>query len=78
MESKKEIRVYIVSYNFIMDKYGEDFDINTIDDDSFITMAEDEGNVYSLKGFQNQWNYENETMPIADYSYIRFIEVEVY
>lgn len=55
--------------------YGEDFDINTIDDDSFMTMAEDEGNVYSLKGFQNQWNYENETMPNADYSYIRFIEV---
>lgn len=76
MEKKKEMRVYIVSYNFIMDMYGEDFDINTIDDDSFMTMAEDEGNVYSLKGFQYQWNYENETMPNADYSYIRFIEVE--
>jgi hypothetical protein len=75
MENKKEMRVYIVSYNFICDVYGEDFDVNTIDDDSFMTMAEDEGNVYSLKGFQNQWNYENETMPNADYSYIRFIEV---
>ena len=75
MENKKEMRVYIVSYNFICDMYGEDFDVNSIDDDSFMTMAEDEGNVYSLKGFQNHWNYENETMPNADYSYIRFIEV---
>lgn len=75
METKKEMRIYIVSDEKIISEYGEDVYINTIDDENFMRMAEDEGTVYSLKGFQYQWNYENDTIPMADYSYIRFIEL---
>ena len=76
MEKKKEMRVYIVNYDFIAEKYGEDYNIDIIDDESFMTMAEELGSVYSLKGFQAEWNYNSEMLSMADYSYMRFIEVE--
>lgn len=71
---KKEVRVYIVeTFN---DDIEEKIDINNLTDDEFIELAEEQGTVYSLKGFQNQWNHYCYAMATPEYSYIRFIEVE--
>lgn len=73
---KKEVRVYLISTEIVEEKYPELDSINNISDEEFMDMAEEEGTVYSLKGFQEQWNHYGYEMATPDYSYIRFIEVE--
>lgn len=66
----KEWRIYIV---------GFDLSDNTESDEEFMKKAELQGTVYSLKGFQDQFN-EGIRPPCLnpDLDYIRFIEVETY
>lgn len=68
----KEIRVYVVN----CDNYEGCEDLKAISDLRFIEIAEEQGNVWSLMGFQANWNEWDFTCPDAESSYIRFIEVE--
>ena len=65
----KEIRVYGVN----CDNYEGCEDLESISNLRFIEIAEEQGSVYSLKGFENDvntgWLWLNN-------AYIRFIEVE--
>ena len=65
----KEIRVYVVN----CDLYdGEEY-IPEMTNEQFMVIAEDQGGVYSLKGFERDYNEEY----IGSAStFIRFIEVE--
>ena len=83
MESKKEMRVYVVPFDKVFDKVDkiineEIFDVNNINDEQFMDIAEKYGEVYTLNGLQNVWNNDSSMCPQADYTYIRFIEVENY
>ena len=46
-----EIRVYMIE---VEDKGSDDYT-----NEEFIQKAEEQGTVYSLKGFQNYFNYED-------------------
>lgn len=61
----KEIRVYAVC--------GEAQEVRNLSDAEFMQRAENAGNVYSLKGFENDFNGN---YFYRDNTYIRFIEVE--
>ena len=65
---KKEIRVYVVDVTM------QEFDTSPTkwSDEEFISEAEKQGNVYTLKSFEKDWNNEN----IIFDTFIRFIEVE--
>lgn len=76
---KKETLIYIVSTT---NAYGEPYafnlkDIQNMSDEEFIETAEEQGLVWSLEGFQNNWNTEYESLPEKDESVMRIIEVEV-
>lgn len=65
----KEIRVYIVN----ADMYeGEEY-ICDLSNEAFMAIAEEQGTVYSLKGFE--WSYNNEDVDTIN-TYMRIIEVE--
>lgn len=64
---KKEIRIYIVDVNM----YEFDTSPATWSDEKFISEAEIQGNVYTLKSFEKNWNNEN----VVFDSFIRFIEI---
>lgn len=68
----KEIRVYVVN----CDNYEGCEDLQAVSDLRFIEIAEEQGNVWSLMGFQTNWNDWGRTCPDAESTYIRFIEVE--
>ena len=79
MESKKEMRVYVVPFDKVDKILNEEiFDVNNINNEQFMEIAEKYGEVYTLNGFQNVWNNDSSICPQADYTYIRFIEVENY
>lgn len=65
----KEIRVYVVN----LDNYFGDASLLTIHHEEFMSIAEDFGTVYSLKGFEIDVN--NDWLSL-DNCFIRFIEVE--
>lgn len=46
----KELRVYIIPSRLV------DGDINNLSNEDFIDIAEMDGEVYSLEGFQRYWN----------------------
>ena len=46
----KEIKIYMIE----VDEKGSD----DYTDEEFMTLAEEQGTVYSLKGFQDAFNYE--------------------
>lgn len=76
---KKETLIYIVSTT---NAYGEPYafnlkDIQNMSDEEFIETAEEQGLVWSLEGFQNNWNTEYESLPEKDESVMRIIEVEI-
>ena len=48
-----EIRIYLVDYC----NHEFDSDPSEWDDEKFISEAEIQGNVYSLEGFQESWNF---------------------
>lgn len=69
------IRIYIIS-DVAYTEYIESHcvkSVKDIPDTDFIEMAEYEGNVFSLKGFEFDWNEYPMFMPDADNSYIRII-----
>lgn len=74
----KEVRIYIVKF-CDWDYYRDDFDfksdLSTLSDDDFMTVAECIGDVYTLQGFQDDWN--DGIAPISDYSVMRIFEVDV-
>ena len=59
----KEIKVFVIPVN---DKGSDDYT-----NEDFINIAEQNGTIYSLKGFQNTFNYEES---ISLDSYIRIIK----
>ncbi len=65
----KEIRVYCIDCEACEDER----DFRTISNDDFIELAEQDGNIYTLDGFQHAFNQE-EINSCVDY--IRFIEVD--
>lgn len=65
----KETRVYVIDTNEI-----EEMNLNEISDEQFMDIAEEQGNVYTLKGFETAFNREN---VYTGLDFIRFIEVEV-
>lgn len=69
MTEKYVYRVYIVKDDQLNDLYVDD-----LDDETFMTLAEEEGNVYTLKGFQNAWNEDTILYPVD--SYIRILKVK--
>lgn len=64
------IRVYIINLDKLDDIKGSDDYSN----EEFMDIAEEQGTVYTLKGFQNAFNYEESISPIN--CYIRFIDTE--
>ena len=62
-----ETRVYVVDMN------ENDFDGDNTTDEEFITLAENNGRVYTLEGFQQAFNFEEINSSI---DVIRFISVE--
>lgn len=75
METKaKETRVYVIT----ADQF-EGCNVNSVDEisnEDFITMAEENGQIYSLNGFVQQWNEDTLSFPHPDYTYIRILDVE--
>ena len=61
-----EIRVYVVNLN------DNDFDGDNTTDEEFMTLAEENGRVYTLDGFQEAFNFEEINSGI---DVIRFIAV---
>lgn len=62
-EMTKETRVYVINVD---DKGSDDYT-----NEEFMTRAEEQGTVYSLKGFQEAFNYEN--IVCTENKYIRII-----
>lgn len=77
---KTEIRVYIVNCDNDSSNVTNpntrhiDQEFNLTEEDTFITEAESQGTIYTLKGFQEAVNHEYVSV---DNSYILFKEVEV-
>lgn len=65
----KEIRVYVVD----VDLYDGDTYLDYLTDYEFMEVAEEMGSVYSLRGFQYDYNQDNIS---SIHTIIRFIEVE--
>lgn len=74
----KETRIYVISFED-WDKYREEYnsteDLYSISNELFMTVAENLGGVYSLKGFQQEWNCGY--APNPDLSHMRILEVEI-
>lgn len=72
----KELRVYLIDVDKV--NFKEEMPVNTsileLTDDKFIEIAENQGNVYTTKGFQSAFN--DEEICISK-DIIRFIEIEV-
>ena len=68
-KTMKEIRVYVVNCGLYD---GEEF-ISEMTNEQFMAIAEEQGGVYSLKGFERDYN--DEYIGSA-FTFIRFIEVE--
>lgn len=63
-----ETRVYVVDMN------DNDFDGDNTTDEEFMTLAEENGRVYTLDGFQEAFNFEEINSSI---DVIRFISVSI-
>ena len=72
----KELRVYVINVDDV--DFEKEMPVNTavseLSDKKFIEIAERQGSVYTLQGFQNAFNNENIN---SSADIIRFIEVEV-
>lgn len=67
--------IYIISdTNEIMEKYSS---IDEMPDAEFMDIAEEEGTVYTLHGFQEDWN-KSRDIPYSDNSYIRILPESVF
>ena len=72
----KELRVYVINVDDV--DFEKEMPVNTavseLSDKKFIEIAERQGSVYTLQGFQNAFNNENIN---SSADIIRFIEVDV-
>lgn len=68
-----ETRVYGVCIDELDDKLVDKLHTNSVSDDDFIELAEEQGYVWSLNGFQTQFN--NDEICLPSEFYIRFINV---
>lgn len=69
------IRIYIIS-DVAYTEYIESHcvkSVKDIPDEDFIEIAEEEGNVFTLKGFEFKWNEYSQFIPYADNSHMRII-----
>lgn len=64
----KKYRIYIVDHQYTDASIEE---IENWDDSQFMDESERQGFVYSLEGFQNEWNLGN--IGYCDFSTIRII-----
>lgn len=64
-----ETRVYVIDTFNVRER-----DWNTLTDEEFITLAEEDGNIYTLKSFQEAFNSQDVNTEI---DIIRFINVEI-
>ena len=62
-----EKRVYAINVNA---RNVEDITITQLSDEDFISKAEEQGTVYSLKGFQDAFNNDEIS---SEYFYIRIL-----
>lgn len=70
----KETRVYVIT-----EEQFENCNVNSVDEisnEDFISMAEENGQIYSLNGFMREWNENSWSFPHPDYTYIRILDVE--
>lgn len=67
----KELRVYIINIEKLDEMLGAD----DLSDNEFMDIAEQQGTVYTLKGFQNAFNQMDEIN--TSNQYLRIIEVEI-
>lgn len=73
----KELRVYVIDIEEIDDDFLDNMGIDQsvqLNDKDFITVAEEQGNVYTLNGFAQAFNDQDIN---SSTDIIRFIEVEV-
>ena len=73
----KELRVYVIDIEEIDDDFLDNMGIDQsvqLNDEDFITVAEEQGNVYTLNGFAQAFNDQDIN---SSTDIIRFIEVEV-
>lgn len=73
----KELRVYVIDIEEIDDDFLDNMGIDQsvqLNDEDFITVAEEQGNVYTLNGFAQAFNHQDIN---SSTDIIRFIEVEV-
>ena len=72
----KELRVYVINIDEI--DFENEMPVNTTVsqtlDEKFMNIAEKQGGVYTIQGFQNAFNEEKINTAV---DVIRFIEVEV-
>ena len=66
-----ETRVYAIPCDDIFEGDSSE----EISDEKFMDIAEENGTVWSLKGFQDCFNYEIYRCPDPDNYYIRFINI---
>ena len=64
-----ETRVYVIEED------KSDFDVKQFDDETFMTLVEKQGRVYTLQGFQEAFNLEEINSAI---DVIRFISVPIF
>jgi len=64
-----ETRVYVIDIFNVSER-----DWNTLTDEEFITLAKKNGNIYTLKAFQEAFNSQDVNTEI---DVIRFINVEI-
>ena len=65
-----EIRVYVIDIFTLEEQYWND-----LTDDEFMTLAEEQGNIYTLQGFQEAFNSQDINTEIDA---IRFISVPIH
>lgn len=77
-DREKELRVYIIDTESMDDddKGFHSFNSNKCSDETFMDLAEEQGNVFTFPKFQEEFN-SGEIYIDSDFTYIRFIEVEV-
>lgn len=68
-EIKKELRVYLID----IEKLDECIGADDLSDNEFIEIAEEQGTVFSLKGFQESFNRTDEINTTNQY--LRIIEI---
>jgi hypothetical protein len=64
-----EYRIYAID---LTEWETSDLSIVDLTDEEFIKIAEQQGRVYTLKGFESEFNNEN----ISDQWYIRIIKIQ--